>query len=213
MNTHDLISSSTAAQLAKINESTLQRFAEAGYLHPKKEPSGEIYFSKMEVAKLFGFDLPLQIEVERKPSRPVAAYWPENSLDNEDEAAPAIISASVDPNSVRQPFEVEPQEMMRLKTLAELQERLIEVQASQINQLQSERDWLRERVERLETKSDRDQGLILSKTQTIERLVSLMSQRRSPFAAVLEFLGFQPNAQQSPNLNALEHNQTIEMKK
>ena len=52
----------------------------------------------------------------------------------------------------------------------------------QIETLRRERDWLRERVEKLENRSEREQMLLLSESETIRNLVSMnQEQRRKPF--------------------------------
>lgn len=55
--------------------------------------------------------------------------------------------------------------------LASLQERLLEAKDRELSDLKRQRDWLQERIEQYERKAERDQVLLLSKSQTIQKLV------------------------------------------
>ena len=45
----------------------------------------------------------------------------------------------------------------------------------QIELLREERDWLRQRIEHLETRSEREQMLLLAESETVRRLVKTES--------------------------------------
>ncbi len=67
-------------------------------------------------------------------------------------------------------------------------EELIEVNRGlreQLEMLRSERDWLRDRVEKLESRSEREQMLLLSESETVRRLVTNSSANRSFWARAL----------------------------
>lgn len=80
-------------------------------------------------------------------------------------------------------------ELSRQKHLLELHERLLELREKQIADLKEQRDWLQKRVERFEEKSERDQILLVSETQTIRKLISLQEERKSNLRLALEWLG------------------------
>lgn len=81
-------------------------------------------------------------------------------------------------------------ELRRLRNIMELQERILDMKDQQLRDLKEQRDWLQQRVEKLEDKADRDQILLLTETQTIRNLIKMnQSQRRSPVRLALEWLG------------------------
>ena len=81
------------------------------------------------------------------------------------------------------------EEIQRLKNLVSLQERILDMKESEIQDLRSQRDWLKTRVEKLEEKGDRDQVLLLSETQAIRQLIGLQQKRPSAVRGLLEWLG------------------------
>ncbi|MCB0310751.1 MAG: hypothetical protein KDD42_05930 [Bdellovibrionales bacterium] len=80
-------------------------------------------------------------------------------------------------------------EISRLRTLVDLQERLLDAKEQQVREISEERDWLRNRIEKLEQKGERDQFLLLSSNHTIRRMISMQEQRRSPIRSALEWIG------------------------
>lgn len=74
------------------------------------------------------------------------------------------------------PLEVE---VTKLRSVVALQDKLLDLRDSQIKDLREEREWLRSRIEKLDEKSDRDQLLLLSETQTIRKLVTQNQTKRS----------------------------------
>jgi hypothetical protein len=97
------------------------------------------------------------------------------------------------------------EEIQRLKNLVSLQERILDMKESEIQDLRSQRDWLKTRVEKLEEKGDRDQVLLLSETQAIRQLIGLQQRRPSAIRSLLEWLGLG----NSETLPALPSNQDI----
>ena len=81
------------------------------------------------------------------------------------------------------------EEIQRLKNLVSLQERILDMKESEIQDLRSQRDWLKTRVEKLEEKGDRDQVLLLSETQALRQLIGLQQKRPSAIRSLLEWLG------------------------
>lgn len=93
-------------------------------------------------------------------------------------------------------------EISRLKNVIALQEQVLKMKDSEIGDLKGQRNWLRERVEKLEDKADRDQLLLLSETQMITRMLT-GKKKRSPVVLALEWLGIRETS---------EENHTIEIK-
>jgi len=93
-------------------------------------------------------------------------------------------------------------ELDRLRALLKNREELLSIKDSEVQDLKDQRDWLQTRVERLEEKSDRDQILLLSETQTIRKLISMQEQRKSGFRQLLEWVGLLPaTPSQAPALS------------
>jgi hypothetical protein len=135
------------------------------------------------------------VEVHKDAHVEAAAQPLPNS--STDEPAAAVVhdrAASAD-----QTAEVEPSmyaiEILKLRNVISLQERLLDTKDAEIADLKNQREWLRARVEKLEEKSDRDQILLLSETQTIRKLITLQEQRRSGFRQFLEWIGLTPQPQ------------------
>jgi len=80
-------------------------------------------------------------------------------------------------------------EVQRLTNLLSMQERILDAKDDEIADLRSQRTWLRERIEKLEEKSDRDQILLLSETQTIRKLISYQESRKTVVQLFLEWIG------------------------
>jgi hypothetical protein len=84
---------------------------------------------------------------------------------------------------------IDTNEVERLKNALETQVKLLAQRESEVHDLRSQRDWLQRRIESLEEKSNRDQILLLSETQTIRKLIALQEQKRSGFRQLLSWLG------------------------
>lgn len=80
-------------------------------------------------------------------------------------------------------------ELERLQNLISIQEKMLDSKEDEIADLKNQRAWLRERIERLEEKGERDQILLLSETQTIRSLISYQENKRSPVRQLLEWMG------------------------
>lgn len=89
-------------------------------------------------------------------------------------------------------------EINRLRNLMALQERILDSKDDEIADLRNQRAWLRERIEKLEEKSDRDQILLLSETQTIRSLIAYQESRKSTFRQLLEWTGLVRDSSSAP---------------
>ena len=79
-------------------------------------------------------------------------------------------------------------EVTKLKAISELQEKLLELREQEISDLKSQRQWLQERVEKMEEKATRDQMLLLTETQILTKMIS-MRDSKSPIQKALGWLG------------------------
>jgi hypothetical protein len=76
-----------------------------------------------------------------------------------------------------------------LKTILNLQEQLLAAKEKSLADLETQCRWLQERIERLELKSERDQLLILSETQTLTRMLAAATESKSVGRRFLEWIG------------------------
>lgn len=66
-------------------------------------------------------------------------------------------------------------DFIRLKSLVQLLERLLEQKEAELAEVKKERNWLRVRVEKQEDKADRDQMLLLTELRTVSALIESTS--------------------------------------
>ncbi|MCB0320663.1 MAG: hypothetical protein KDD60_07020 [Bdellovibrionales bacterium] len=94
----------------------------------------------------------------------------------------------------RRPLEqhVHESETTRLKKVIEVNEKIIQLREEQISELRSERDWLRNQVEKLEEKASRDQVLLLSESQIIRQFLEQQNSKKSTMRSLLEWVGVLP---------------------
>jgi len=210
-----LISEIEAVKQAGVSARTLQRFSEAGYLTVQVKSDGGRLYLLSQLREIFG-------SFQEEPSPPSTT---EESTETEEATGP---SCSRDAATYYTPAEPTPlveratvtddgasdtsatnnkaqEEISRLKNLVALQERILDMKESEIQDLRSQRDWLKTRVEKLEEKGDRDQVLLLSETQALRQLIGLQQKRTSTLRNLLEWLGLG----QSGNVPALPSNQDI----
>lgn len=96
-------------------------------------------------------------------------------------------------------------EVTRLKHQIDLLERLLESRDRELADIRRQREWLEERIEKLEQKGEREQLLLLSETQMVRQLVmQQVTGRKSPVRLALDWLGFgdQPAPQTESKGNA-----------
>ncbi|MEN9846782.1 MAG: hypothetical protein RIS36_1929 [Pseudomonadota bacterium] len=202
MSVEGMISEATAVKEAGVSARTLQRFSEAGYLTVEVKGDGERLYARTQLAEIFGSFQ--EIPNSREPSdegcavsSPSAASTGESetttycSSAEETPMVERVASATPDARETASSADLSPlnEEIQRLKSLVSLQERILDMKESEIQDLRSQRDWLKTRVEKLEEKGDRDQVLLLSETQAIRQLIGLQQKRPSAIRSLLEWLG------------------------
>jgi hypothetical protein len=217
MSVEGMISEATAVKEAGVSARTLQRFSEAGYLTVQVKGDGERLYSRLQLAEIFGsFQEPLSSapssEVNSELSTCEASPCEAGTTTYYTPAEPTpmverVASSTPQTIETRVPSDIAPlnDEIQRLKNLVTLQERILDMKESEIQDLRSQRDWLKTRVEKLEEKGDRDQVLLLSETQAIRQLISLQQKRPSAIRSLLEWLGLG----NSDTLPTLPSNQDI----
>ncbi len=210
----ELISENQAAKEAGVSPKTLARFSEAGYLTVEIQGDGARMYSRSQINEIFGtYQSPPTGSVSSQPT-PTASvemackstqttFRPDpdttaSSYYTPVETAPVVEKVSLE--SQEQPSRQEPvhntaeianlkEETERLRNLVNLQERILDMKDCELQDLRSQRDWLRTRVEKLEEKGDRDQVLLLSETQAIRQLIGIQQKPRSSMRTLLEWFG------------------------
>jgi len=201
----DCISQSQAAILCGVSPATLDCFIETGYLRVERQDVGGRLLSRKELSRVFGIALraepqPEPPQAERRSAiRKLGSHTIEvtqeatsdEPLDyhHSDVELPAVekLEKSIEGGGKYSPPITLEQELSKLKTIVEVQEQALQHRDEQIHDLRRERDWLKERVERMEQAAQRDQLLLLAEKESVRRLISY--QQRSPLRATLQWLG------------------------
>jgi hypothetical protein len=214
------ISEATAVQQAGVSARTLQRFSEAGYLTVQVRGDGERYYSPAQLHEIFGSFQEAEAVTEENEAlaetescEAATSFGPSCSHDAATYYTPADPTPMVErvaPTTSATPQNPAASDQLRedhakLKNLVALQERILDMKDSEIQDLRSQRDWLKTRVEKLEEKGDRDQVLLLSETQALRQLIGLQQRKPSTLRNLLEWLGLGS----SEHVAALPSNQDI----
>ncbi len=184
MNREDLCSEHEAALIAGVSARTLLRFSEAGYLTLHTMLDGSRGFIKAQVEEIFGKN---SSEISTSfQSEPMA-----ESLDIRAQtiSCDPVVDTSQLALSNATLATADAKEIERLSNLLAMQERILDSKDDEIADLRSQRAWLRERIEKLEEKAERDQILLLSETQTIRSLIAYQESRKSTIRQFLEWTG------------------------
>jgi hypothetical protein len=218
MSAEGMISEVAAVKEAGVSARTLQRFSEAGYLTVQVKGDGERLYSRSQLLEIFGSfqegttspTTPTDAESETQCDDATSCGADTSTYYSQAEPTPMVervAPASPEASDATTPSALPSlnEEIQRLKNLVTLQERILDMKESEIQDLRSQRDWLRTRVEKLEEKGDRDQVLLLSETQAIRQLIGLQQKRPSAIRSLLEWLGL-GNSETMP---ALPSNQDI----
>jgi len=198
----DRISEQQAVALAGVSTRTLLRFGESGYLEIGLAPDGSRTFQASQILEIFGGS---QTQTQNSTSTPAGTSTPSQSNVQElgetysgsgDSTRSSTVTQrsatdmSLSTTSDRErSLETENQ---RLRNLLSIQEKILDTREDEIADLKNQRGWLRERVEKLEEKADRDQILLLSETQTIKKLIAMQENRTSPVRNFLTWIGVLP---------------------
>lgn len=212
MNSGKYCSEIEAVAFAGVSARTLLRFSEAGYLSVHTNSDGSKLFERAQLEQIFGVAAGIaspETDTTSSINQCDTNSYCETSSDSETASetktyqppcsdawripSDTVSSRTPDQSEVRN--ENSSDEISRLKNLLSLQERILDAKDDEIADLKNQRAWLRERIEKLEEKSDRDQILLLSETQTIRSLIAYQEARKSPIRQFLEWSGLVSPAQ------------------
>lgn len=210
MSTEQVCSEEQAIALAGVSARTLQRFCESGYLTRTTATNGEVSYLRSQLVEIFGCSDASDVSGGDRdwqemppPVSQVESNCALNDYSAEECGVAATCSAPTDSSSTLSDIDSsataagndspktvgEPSEIERLRNLLAIQERMLDAKDDEIADLKNQRAWLRQRIEKQEEKSDRDQILLLSETQTIRTILAYKESRKSPFRQVLEWIG------------------------
>jgi hypothetical protein len=211
MNTNnaELIGEEQAAVQARVSTSTLARFAEAGYFQVVLMGEERCY-PKQALSTVFGVTFKAH-EVEPEPVKKATiiafpqtdavAQHSTTTTNSVDEKAAfqtdttTRTEAALDSQTIANSSDSASAHLendLSFKTILRMHADILERQEREIQDLRTEREWLKKRIERLEDKAERDQILLLSEAQTVKQLIQLQAQRKSYLRQSLEWLGVVP---------------------
>lgn len=174
-----MLSPAEGAELARVSEDTLLEYSRMGFLKAEST-NGGIRFSRAELLALFG--CPQTANPGGGESEPAPDTEPEQRAEQ------GSLSSRIEVIQV-QPEAGDNQDRRAAELEAENQRLLGELDA-----LRSERAWLRERLEKLETRSERDQMLMLSELETIRGLARGFERRRGGLLSLLPWFNRQDDS-------------------
>ena len=192
-----LLSEEESAKVAEVGVDTIRQYMQCGLLDPVIKDH-RTFFQEVDIRTLFFTRTPAAAKTKPESSTVPVESKPESI------AAKPI----VDPDSAKAPSEtasgptVEVSPVLTAETVvassvtqhlpsianAELLE-ITKTLREQIHILRDERDWLRERVEKLESRSDREQMLLLSESENVRKLIQQGESKRLSWLRALPWFG------------------------
>jgi hypothetical protein len=201
---NEAVSEHDACIIAGVSQRTLLRFTEAGYLSVTLNGEGVRLYRSAQLREIFGVaadvaggtsdnnanlnsaDIATPIDIQKEDAD--QCFINTSSVEADIDQGVAGYSSTTQTNISGYDSQLTT-EIKRLENLLAIQERILDSKDDEIADLRNQRTWLRQRIEKLEEKSDRDQLLLLSETQTIRSLISYQESRKSGFRQFLEWAG------------------------
>ncbi|MEZ4754512.1 MAG: hypothetical protein R3A13_09435 [Bdellovibrionota bacterium] len=218
MNTQ--ITEQEAIEFAGVSAGTLKRFAEAGYLEvddpesptyikseicalfgiPEDKPVPESNLVEIDFKDKDGEQELVDLDVDQDEVHGQGPLLSQSTSatnlrqgsggqedqdqdqDQENLALKPDLASGKDPDDY---------ELKKSKKVIELQEQILQMKDDELEELRKERDWLKDRIQKLEEKADRDQLLMLSEMQTVREILVMQQHQRNktPLRAALEWIG------------------------
>jgi hypothetical protein len=210
-----LLTEAESASLAGVTLETIRQYGDFGLLQPIVRDE-QVFFQESEIRSLFYTRAPRAAQItpqEQEPSPNKTTLEAEQNAETESNAAAQnthsaqsgngqqpVSSAAPDspgqtdaqPKDAVQP-QLQTHEAQASSPSAELAQ-LNETNRSlreQVEILREERNWLRERIEKLESRSEREQMLLMSESETVRNLIrNKEGARRSFLGLALPWFGF-----------------------
>lgn len=169
-----LMSIEECAVFAGVSIDTVGQYAEFGLL-PSVDLQGSRFFKEQDVRSVFHLssNQKVQVKVASAQEQPVEQASESISLAEQI----TVIPLSQEIEITGSPKESSRGESLRIIELLQLSQTLRE----QLEMVKEERDWLRTRLERLEARSEREQMLLLSESETVRSLISQRNDKKRSF--------------------------------
>lgn len=172
-----LMSIEQCAKFAGVSIDTVGQYAEFGLL-PSVEMQGSRFFKEQDVRSVFHLSSNQKLQ-----AKPAVENLAENPSD-EQVQQPITLAEQITVIPLSQEIEVtaSPKESSRGESLRIIELlQLSQTLREQLEMVKEERDWLRTRLERLEARSEREQMLLLSESETVRSLISQRSDKKRSF--------------------------------
>ena len=189
-NSAELIGENEAALQARVSASTLARFAEAGYFQVVLIGEERCY-PKKALSSLFGVTFAEEEQEAASVKKATVIAFPQAAPLIQTQIAEAVATeisptaeeanTTIKTQSAANSSDVfiqQPESESSFKTILKMHADILERQEREIQDLRTEREWLKKRIERLEDKAERDQILLLSEAQTVKQLIQIQSQKK-----------------------------------
>ncbi|MBP9837449.1 MAG: hypothetical protein KBC84_01915 [Proteobacteria bacterium] len=182
--TENLLTEQQSSEMAGVSLETIKMYANCGLL-PVTKKDNINFFKEIDIKTLFYSQLKdkkeTKVEPETtqvtEPQAQAAATEPQVEKKAEETKTAA---AEVSNTTALEPTKEEPQQVtlnsIRADKYFPTTVELLEINKSlrdQIQILREERDWLRERIEKLESRSEREQMLMLSESENLRSMINL----------------------------------------
>ncbi len=177
-----LMTAEQCAAFAGVSLDTVRQYQEFGLLQTV-EREGTHFFKEADVASIFHLSA-----IKGKPAYSEQTKESTQSSNPFKTASNFTAASPPEPQNIiplQNQIEVEKSEpqadgsSLRIVELLQLNQALRE----QLEMVKEERDWLRARQERLEARSEREQMLLLSESETVRSLINQRMEKKRPFWA------------------------------
>lgn len=168
----------TAVEATQLSEKTLERFISAGYIKSTTDENNRTLIDAADVKKTFGVEIDTPEKKEAKS---------EAKQDSNDTASPPKATIEKEPQSQEKKIPEDLPEDM-LERVVALQGKLLDEKDAAIKSQVKEIEWLRTRIEKLESQGEKDKVLLLSSNQTINELIKIHHPKRGIFHRALSWV-------------------------
>jgi len=186
----DLLTEDESASIAGVTKDTLRKYVSYGLLDFITDDNGRKLLSRDELNDIF------QIE-NSEPSdseAPVQLFEVKKELEDNIILIGSYVGGQEAPRLDKKAKKKKEENKGPIPLSARSSDsslELIEINAhlrDRVKSLRAERDWLRERVEKLEQQLEREQTLLMAESETVRRLISLHSGKRAGIANTVKRL-------------------------
>ena len=184
--TNGFVEIAKALEATQLSEKTLERFITAGYIKSTKDENNDTLIDIDDIRKTFGVEIAslkenksdkeIQHESRQEVKQNKAQTKPEPELETAEEAT----------SHKKTNYQEIPEKM--LGKVAALQDRLLDEKDATIKSQIKEIEWLRGRIEKLESQGEKDKVLLLSSNQTINELIKIHHPKRGFFHRALSWV-------------------------